>query len=144
MGALLRVAQGIIDEGVEIDDGYLSDDNDGGYDADHWMNDVMVVDNDLSTDDPSVSFPSRTRADVRFSDVVEIIQPADIFNTPPLRRLSDTFRSTRLRSPPPLRRQYSYDMDYDSDADTIVEEWIDPAISPTDLFFAIDGYDNQA
>ena len=144
MGALLRVAQGIIDEGVDIDEGYLSDENDIEYNVEHWMNDTLTVENDGVVYN-GIGTPLRTRGEVHFNDLVEVIQPRDIFNTPPLRPLSDTYRSTRLRSPPPLRRQYSYDdTSYDSDAETVIEEWRDPAISPSDLFFTIDGYDNDA
>lgn len=139
MGALISVAQELIDEGVTIDyeDGSIVDANDQVHyewnDPDHWMDDVLRAGyND------TVSPPQRTRADVRFSDVVEIIQPMDIFNTPPLVHLSDTFRSTRLFSPPPLRRQYSQDLGYDSDTETVVEHWVDPVISPTELFIDFD------
>jgi hypothetical protein len=134
MGALLQVAQGIIDDGVNIDDGYHDNSVESIDQADHWMDDVLMVDDDDGHVD--ISPPRRTRGDVRFNDVVEIIQPRDIFNTPPLRQISGVFRTNRLRSPPPLlRRQYSFDDGYDSDASTIVEEWVDPAISPMLSFF---------
>lgn len=135
MGALISVAQELIEEGVTIDyeDDPIIDPNDQVQsewdDPDHWMDDVLRVGyND------TVSPPQRTRGDVRFNDLVEVIRPVDIFNTPPLVHLSDTFRSTRLFSPPPLRRQYSQDLGYDSDTETVVEHWVDPVISPTDLF----------
>lgn len=138
MGALINVAQELIDDGVTIDydEDPIVDTNDQVQsewsDSDHWMDDVLRVGYNDTV------FPAqRTRADVRFNDLVEII-PVDIFNTPPLVHLSDTFRSTRLLSPPPLRRQYSQDLEYDSDTETVVEHWVDPAISPTELFFDFD------
>ena len=143
MAALINVADDMINDRFDIDNvsddqlDYFGNDNDENmvtvngeahsvYEEDGIsLRDILGYVNDYT--------PRRT---VHFNEVVNEIPTPSSPGTPPLRHLTTDFlRTRRYLSPPPLMRQFSdYGYHSDSDSDTDVEGWIDPATSPSDFF----------